>query len=193
MVQGRLDEADTELRSAIAIRPELRRSAQQPGHSADAAGSLDPANRTVREVVRIRPDGSDAHYNLGRALLAKGTMAEAIDHLRRAIAGRPDAPSMMDDLAWILATSPDDAIRQPKEAVSLAERAVALTGRKSASILDTLGAGLRIPQASMTKPPPPRAMPSMRRAPRSRSIWNRRFFIVWRSTSRRSRFAKRAA
>jgi uncharacterized protein HemY len=56
------------------------------------------------------------------------------------VALEPDVPARIDDLAWILATSSDDAIRNPAEAVSLAEHAAALTGRKVPSVLDTLGA-----------------------------------------------------
>ena len=67
-------------------------------------------------------------------------MAEAVVHLRQASVSTPDMPSMLDDLAWILATSDDDAVRNPKDAVAFAERAAELTGRKNPSILDTLAA-----------------------------------------------------
>jgi beta-lactamase class A len=60
--------------------------------------------------------------------------------LRQAIAFRPDDPLMLDDLSWILATSTDDAIRNPKDAVALADHAAELTGRKNPAVLDTLAA-----------------------------------------------------
>ena len=46
----------------------------------------------------------------------------------------------MTDLAWTLATSPDADIREPGEAVRLAERAASLTNRQNVRVLDTLAA-----------------------------------------------------
>ena len=46
----------------------------------------------------------------------------------------------LTDLAWLLATGPDPALREPSESVRLAEHAAALTDRRSVRALDTLGA-----------------------------------------------------
>ena len=140
MVQGRLDDASASLRRAIALRPDYTEAHNNLGIVLMRQGALDQAVAEFREALRIHPDSSSAHYNLGRALLAAGDIREAIDHFRKAIAAKPDMPTMLDDLAWILSTSPDDSIRNPKEAVELAEHAAELTGRRNASVLDTLGA-----------------------------------------------------
>src|SRR4029453_2811018 len=52
----------------------------------------------------------------------------------------PERVSALTDLAWILATTADDNVRTPSEALSLAERAVELTDRRDARALDVLGA-----------------------------------------------------
>ena len=52
----------------------------------------------------------------------------------------PDDSSVINDLAWLLATSPLDAIRDGNEAVRLASRARELTHGKTPAVLDTLGA-----------------------------------------------------
>ena len=140
MLQGKLDDAAGHLRKAIAVRPDYAEAHNNLGILLLRQGSIDPAVAEFRDVLRIHPDGSDAHYNLGRALLAAGRMQEAVGHLRAALTAKPDSLSMLDDLAWILATAPDEAIRNPKEAITLAEHATSLTGRKNASVLDTLGA-----------------------------------------------------
>jgi len=54
----------------------------------------------------------------------------------------PDDAASLNALAWILASDSDPSIRNPAEAVRLAERACELTGRKSAALLDTLAAAL---------------------------------------------------
>jgi hypothetical protein len=46
----------------------------------------------------------------------------------------------MSEIAWILATHSDPAVRDPNKAVRLAERAAGLTGRRQPVILDTLAA-----------------------------------------------------
>jgi hypothetical protein len=43
-------------------------------------------------------------------------------------------------LAWVRAIAPDPAVRQPEEAVRLAERAAAISGRRDAAVLDALAA-----------------------------------------------------
>jgi len=140
MVQGRLDAAAASLRRAIALRPDYTEAHNNLGIVLMRQGALDQAIGQFRDVLRIHADSSNAHYNLARALLSAGQTAEAIDHFRQAIVTKPDVPSMLDDLAWILSTSPDEAVRNPKEAVGLAEHAADLTGHRNPSVLDTLGA-----------------------------------------------------
>ena len=140
MMRGRTDDAIANLQRAIAARPDYAEAHNNLGVVRMGEGALDAAAAQFREVVRIRPESADAHYNLARALLAAGHLPDAIDHFHRAIVLEPDVPARIDDLAWILATSSDDTIRKPAEAVSLAEHAAALTGRTVPSVLDTLGA-----------------------------------------------------
>jgi tetratricopeptide (TPR) repeat protein len=64
--------------------------------------------------------------------------AEASACFRAAIKAKPDYSSAMNDLAWILATVPDVAIRNVPEAVRLAQRACELTHNSDPSFLDTL-------------------------------------------------------
>ena len=52
----------------------------------------------------------------------------------------PDRPFLLNRLAWLLATSPEDSIRDGTRAVGLAERAVSITGRQDIMSLETLSA-----------------------------------------------------
>jgi len=52
----------------------------------------------------------------------------------------PTGKSRLNSLAWILATHSQDNIRNPAEAIRLAERACELTNQKDAGFLDTLAA-----------------------------------------------------
>src|SRR5256885_16729553 len=60
--------------------------------------------------------------------------------LREAARLNPNLAPALQNLAWILATHPDPAKRDPADAVRLAERANDLSGRHSPEMMDTLGA-----------------------------------------------------
>lgn len=67
-------------------------------------------------------------------------IAERIQALRTGLQQKPDDVGMLNDLAWILATHPADAVRNGKEALRLAERVNSLTHDKMPAVLDTLAA-----------------------------------------------------
>jgi cytochrome c-type biogenesis protein CcmH/NrfG len=71
-------------------------------------------------------------------LVERGQVSAAVTHYREALRIKPDLVSAMTNLAWVLATSTEPALRQPSEAVRLAEQAVRLSDSKNAVILDTL-------------------------------------------------------
>jgi tetratricopeptide (TPR) repeat protein len=125
-----------------------------------AAARLDPTNAPIRErlgltlaqagktaeateqfaaLVRLRPD-AQAHYYLALSLVASGQAEQAAEHYREALRLKPDWPEALNDLAWLLATCPRPELRQPAEAVQLAERACALSGHHEARFLGTLDA-----------------------------------------------------
>jgi tetratricopeptide (TPR) repeat protein len=81
-----------------------------------------------------------AHYFLGNALRTVGRTEEGIRHYREALRIRPDWPALLNSTAWLLSTHPDSGIREPDEAVRLAERAVELTMNRDPYYLDTLAA-----------------------------------------------------
>ena len=54
----------------------------------------------------------------------------------------PLSDEIANDAAWLLATCPDEKIRNPARAVELAERACKVTQRANGSYLDTLAAAL---------------------------------------------------
>ena len=57
---------------------------------------------------------------------------------RQAIQIDPNQSEALNNVAWALATSSDDRVRNGAEAVTLAERAAQLTEYKQPGILDTL-------------------------------------------------------
>jgi tetratricopeptide (TPR) repeat protein len=104
-------------------------------------------NRTGEAIARfnraleIDPNLIEAHENLGDALLTfQGDAAGALAHWRVVLGAAPNHVPVLNRAALVLATDPDDSIRNGREAVRLAEQAVQLSGARDPAILDTLAA-----------------------------------------------------
>ena len=71
-----------------------------------------------------------------------GAMEESVAQYRLALALQSDQPEWLADLAWILATQEDKAMRDPAEALRLAKEACRLTQSRDAVCLESLAAAL---------------------------------------------------
>jgi tetratricopeptide (TPR) repeat protein len=91
-------------------------------------------------ALEVTDENHIAHAFLGAAYAERGRTAETIEHYREAVRIRPDFRTAANNLAWLLATARDPALRDPALAVSLAERAAALTAAPDPSVADTLAA-----------------------------------------------------
>jgi tetratricopeptide (TPR) repeat protein len=92
------------------------------------------------EVVRLRPNDAHAHAQLGALYQAANRNRQARDQYYAALRIMPDSPSVLNNLAWLLATCPDAGVRDGKEAVRVAWRAAVLTLQLQARPLGTLAA-----------------------------------------------------
>jgi protein O-mannosyl-transferase len=105
-----------------------------------AQGKTQEAMQHYLQALQLRSDFAEAHYELGLMLLQQRRTAEALEHWRQALKAQPDSAAVLNNVAWLLATSADDKVRNGTEAVQLAERACALSKPASFSYLDTLAA-----------------------------------------------------
>jgi len=87
-----------------------------------------------RHALSVTKRNSVAHTNLGNLLPAR----EALPHYQEALAIDPDSTTPLNNLAWILAASPDESLRDGKRAVQLAHRASQLSGGGNPLYLRTL-------------------------------------------------------
>ena len=77
---------------------------------------------------------------LGNILLRRGEARTALEHYREALRVKPDDPASLNNMAWFLATTRDDSLREGAEALVLAERAARLVSYGNPVLLDTLAA-----------------------------------------------------
>ena len=124
---------------ALAARPDYGQAHNNLGSILVQRGQFAAAASHLDRAIRIDPGNAEAHYNAGMASLGQGKRPEAIAHLKETVRLSPDSPVPMMNLSWLLAASPQDALRDPALALRLAERAVAITGRSDPGALDALG------------------------------------------------------
>jgi Flp pilus assembly protein TadD len=138
--EGRVDEAISHFQKALEIRPDYAEAQCNLGLALFQKGRVDDAIAQYQKALQIKPDFAEAHFNLGNALLQKGKADEAVTHFQTALQIGPANPSIQNNLAWLLATSPKASLRNGNKAVELARQANALTGGENPIILRTLAA-----------------------------------------------------
>ncbi len=126
-------------RYLVAFSPDAAKIHSNFGNVLQSEGRLDEAIRHYRRALEIE-ESFKVHYNIGMALARGGQCAESLSHLRRAVHLHPSYTPALVGLAWLLATHPDAAQRNPQEALSLATRADRLTNSQAAGPLDALAA-----------------------------------------------------
>lgn len=82
-----------------------------------------------------------AYRTRADALLSIGKHAEAVRDYDEALKLQPESTNILNNLSWVLATSPDDKVRNSERSIELATKACELTEYKMPHILSTLGAG----------------------------------------------------
>jgi spermidine synthase len=132
--------------AAAALIEALRLAPEQPAVLMILAdlysqlGAFGEAVRALQAFLQLEPDDVDGHILMGRALLADRDTERALVHFKTAIEYAPDSLESLNNVAWILATHRSDEVRNPREAIEVAERAARLTANNSPTILDTLAA-----------------------------------------------------
>jgi tetratricopeptide (TPR) repeat protein len=86
---------------------------------------------------KLSPKDPRFPYRLAIACQRERKFADSIANYRKSISLAPEFAEGMNDLAWLLATCPDDRLRAGPEAVALAQKACSLTGRKNPAMLAT--------------------------------------------------------
>ena len=137
--QGRAAEAEQYLRRAVAVRPDYPEAQSGLGVALCMQGRHDDGVTHLERAVALEPGYRDAWRNLGEAFGALGRRGPAAQAFRAALKSAPRDPVLLTRLAWILATAPEDDVRNGAEALSTARLAVEVTGGDAVS-LDALAA-----------------------------------------------------
>ena len=136
---AKLSQAVEQYEQALRLKPENAGAHYNLADTLLRLGKPVEALPHYQQASQIAPDSAAFHSKLGAVLIVAGKPQEAIAHLEHALRIKPEMVEAQNNLAWLLATLPPAQGGDPTRAVSLAQRACALTGDQSASYLDTLG------------------------------------------------------
>jgi tetratricopeptide (TPR) repeat protein len=119
--EGRLDEAVSHYRRAIAFKADYAPAYNNQGTALRAKGDLDEAVASYERALALQPDFPDAHFNLANVLLDQRKPDAATSHFQRALPSLRDSVDVHNNLGIALAAlgRSDDAIAQFREALML--------------------------------------------------------------------------
>jgi len=121
---GRLDAAATELARAVTLEPQGVEARLQLAVLEMRRGRMASASDHFALVLERDPGQTAARLNLSLVLTAMKRHAESAQVLRRGLKLQPKNAEIAARLAWLLATTPDAAVRNGAEAVVLAQQAL---------------------------------------------------------------------
>ena len=138
--RGLIDESIIHYDKAISMRPDYGDPYLNLGNLLFQQGRIDDAMAQWEKALGTQPHDAAFHALLGDAFLRAGSQKVAIAEYERAAQISAQDPLGRNNLAWLLATSPDASIRDGNRAIELAKEAVRLSRGKDPNYLRTLAA-----------------------------------------------------
>jgi tetratricopeptide (TPR) repeat protein len=139
--QGEYEAAIRDFRRLVAKNPDDAVLVTQLGTLYLAAKQPREAIRRFTRALEIDEENFPSRRGRSDAEISIGDHKAARADLEKALELRPDDTGVLNNLAWLLATSPDDDLRDGKRAIALAAKACEKTEWKQAHIVSTLAAG----------------------------------------------------
>jgi tetratricopeptide (TPR) repeat protein len=138
--QGQTAEALKDYAEAIRLDPRASNWYSNRGVIQLAGKKVDEAIADFTAAVDLTRDNEFAYRNRAAAYARKKDYAKAAADYARAVELNPQSAFNQNQLAWTLATVPDEKVRDGNRAVEVAKKACELTGHKNGGYLDTLAA-----------------------------------------------------
>jgi tetratricopeptide (TPR) repeat protein len=124
----------------LAIAPEYPGAKEDRARAAAEAAALAGEIARLEDAQQREPDNPSLEITLAEMYRRAGRLEDCVRRMERALEIVPDDPRIPARLAWLLATNPDDRIRDAKRAVKLAARAVELSKGERPEPLDIAAA-----------------------------------------------------
>jgi len=137
---GKHDEAIKELQNLHKANPKDSLTMLQLGMLYMNMKKYDKAIEVFTTILVDHPDEVEAMRGRGDALLNSGRRADAVSDYERALKLQAHDVGLLNNFAWVLATAPEEKLRDGHRALALATDACRQTEYKQDYILSTLAA-----------------------------------------------------
>ncbi len=137
---GRWDEAIAAYEKALSVNANYIEARYALALALARSDQADRARSELTRVVELQPGFAEAHCRLGELALRCREYGESIRRFRAAVAARPDLNEPKNNLAWVLATCPDEALRNGAESMAIVKPLVEGAGRDDPRVWDTFAA-----------------------------------------------------
>ena len=135
-------------RHALAVTPDNQTAHQNLAAALWSLGRVDESHRELRAgaiahartTLKDYPSEVRAHNDLGVLLVQSGDVRGGIEQWETSLQIDPSDGNALNNLAWVLATCPNDGVRNGPRAVELATRATTLPAGNSPIVFRTLAA-----------------------------------------------------
>lgn len=142
--EKRVGDAIAELERLVQLNPENRMLLMQLASMYQMDDRPRKALRIAERLISAEPTDWQALRLRGDVLLALGRHTDAINDYEEAIKNIPedeeDLSGVLNNLSWVLSTSPEDSVRNGDRALETGLKACELTEYKKSHILSTLAA-----------------------------------------------------
>ncbi len=136
---GELDAAFAHYARALDLEPSHPEANARFGVALAARGRSAEARPLLERALALDPAHARAHAALAQIDAEQGRARDAVSHYRESLRLEPGYLPAANNLAQLLATTSDAGLRDPAEAIRLAEAALGAAGDEPA-LLDTLAA-----------------------------------------------------
>jgi tetratricopeptide (TPR) repeat protein len=137
--RGAIDDAIDDYEHALRLRDGNVAAHFGLARALAAKQKTDAAISHLQKALEIQPDYIAASNDLGVLLASKGEITEAIAAWRQTLSFDPENADAANNIAWVRSTAADASLRDGKEALELAQRAIR-SGGENAVVLRTLAA-----------------------------------------------------
>ena len=139
--EGKMSEAIADVQSLLKREPKNAAWRMQLANYYARDKRPSKAIQIFSEIVADEPENWLALQARADTMLNVGRQAEAVADYEKILKAQPEDDSILNNLAWVLATSPNEKLRDGKRAIELARKACELTEYKKPHIISTLAAG----------------------------------------------------
>ncbi len=141
MMQGKSEEATSEFREAIRLNPYHMKAIINLGDALFKLGDQSHATESFRKAITLDPaNAAVIEQKWGRLLYQDGKRQDGISKLEHAYLLHPEKLGVVNDLSWMLATVPEESLRNGPRSLELALAVDRESGGKDPFFLDTLAA-----------------------------------------------------